>query len=82
MRRTGTPHSSTITSLTSLLTLRTDLPDKLISKARPDTSRILAQLHTHTDNTVQWLHHLLLVYRIKSRTTSRRAPAHCSFARL
>jgi hypothetical protein len=44
----GTPHSSTITSLTSLLTLRTDPLDKLISKARLDTPRILAQLHTHT----------------------------------
>jgi hypothetical protein len=30
---------------------------------------------------VQWLHHLLLIYRIKSRTTSRRASAHCPFAR-
>jgi hypothetical protein len=47
MSRTGTPHSSTITSLTSFLTLRTDPPDKLISKARLDTSRIIAQLHTH-----------------------------------
>jgi hypothetical protein len=71
MNRTGTPHSSTITSLTSLLTLRTDPLDKLISKARLDTSRIIAQLHTHT---VQWLHHLLLNYRTKSRTTTRRAP--------
>jgi hypothetical protein len=44
MSRTGTPHSSTITSLTSLLTLRTDPSDKLISKARLDTSRIIAQL--------------------------------------
>jgi hypothetical protein len=78
MSRTGTPHSSTITSITSLLTPRTDPPDKLISKARLDTSRILAQLHTHS---VQWLHHLLLVYRIKLRKTSRRAPAHCTFAR-
>ena len=78
MSRTGTPYSSTIMSLTSLLTARTDPPDKLISKARLDTSRILAQLHTHT---VQWLHHLLLIYRIKSRTTSRRASAHCPFAR-
>jgi catalase (peroxidase I) len=47
MSRTGTPQSSTITSLTALLTLRTDPPYKLISKARLDTSRILAQLHTH-----------------------------------
>jgi hypothetical protein len=76
MSRTGTVHSSTIVSLTSLLTLRTDLPDKLISKARLDTSRILAQLHTHT---VQWLHLLLLVYRTKSRTTSRRASKKCTF---
>jgi hypothetical protein len=76
---TCTPHSSTIiTGLTSLLTLRTDPPDKLISKARLDTSRIIAHLHTHT---VQWLHHLLLVYRIKSRTTTRRANAHCTYAR-
>jgi hypothetical protein len=78
MSRTGTPHSSTITSLTSLLTARTYHVDKLISKARLDTSRILAQLHTHT---VQWLHHLLLLYRIKSRTTSRRASTHCTFTR-
>jgi hypothetical protein len=78
MSRTGTPHSSTITSLTSLLTARTDPPDKLISKARLDTSRILEQLHTHN---VQWLHHLLLIYRIKSRTTSRRTSARCPLAR-
>jgi hypothetical protein len=78
MSRTGIPHSSTITNLTSLLTLHTDPPDKLISKARLDTSRILAQLHTHI---VQWLHNLLLVYHIKSRTTSRRIPAQCTFAR-
>jgi hypothetical protein len=31
MSRTGTPHTSTITSLTSLLTLRTDLRDKIIT---------------------------------------------------
>jgi hypothetical protein len=55
MSRTGTPHSSTIESLTSLLILRTDPSNKLISKARLDTSRILTQLYTHT---VQWLHHL------------------------
>jgi hypothetical protein len=78
MSRTGTPHSSTITSITSFLTLRTDPPDKLVSKARLDTSRIIAQLHTHI---VQWLHHLLLIYRIKSRTTTRRASAHCTYAR-
>jgi hypothetical protein len=42
MSRTGIAHSSTITSLTSLLTLRTDPPNKLISKARLDTSRIIA----------------------------------------
>jgi hypothetical protein len=46
MSRTGKPHSSTITSLTSLLTLRTGPLDKLISKARLDTSRIIAQLRT------------------------------------
>ena len=72
MSRTGTPHSSTIASLTSLLTLRTDPPDKLVTKARLDTSRILSSLHAHT---VQWLHYLLLVYRTKSRTTTRRASA-------
>jgi hypothetical protein len=44
MSRTGTPRTSTITSLTSLLTLRTDPPDKLISKTRLDTARILAQI--------------------------------------
>jgi hypothetical protein len=78
MSRTGTPHSSTITSLTSLLTLRTDPPDKLISKARLDTTRIIAQLHTHT---VQWLHHLLLIYRTRSRTSLRRASTHGTYAR-
>jgi hypothetical protein len=77
MSRIGTPHSPTITSLTSLLNLRIDPPDKLISKARLGTSRIVAQLHTHT---VQWLHHLLLVYRIKSRTTTRRAKTHYTYA--
>jgi hypothetical protein len=78
MSRTGTPHSSTITSLTSLLIVGTDPPDKLISKARFDTSRIIAQLHTHN---VQWLHHLLLIYRIKSRTTTRCASTPCTYAR-
>jgi hypothetical protein len=34
MSRTVTPHSSTMSSLTSLLTLRTDPLDKLISKTR------------------------------------------------
>jgi hypothetical protein len=48
MSRTGTPHSSTIASLTYVLTLRTDSPDKLISKIRLVTYRILAHLHTHT----------------------------------
>jgi hypothetical protein len=75
---TGTPHSSTITSLTSLLTARTDPPYKLISKARLDTPRILEQLLTHT---VQWLHHLLLIHRTEFRTTYRRASKHCTFAR-
>jgi hypothetical protein len=78
MSRTGTPQSSTFTSLTSHLTLRTDPPDKLISKARLDTSRIIAQLHTHI---VQWLHHLLLTYRIKSRTITARASTQCTYAR-
>jgi hypothetical protein len=71
MSHTGTPHTSTIAKLTTHLTLRTDpLPEKLISKTRLDTSRIIAQLHLHT---VQWLHHLLLIYRIRFRTTTRRA---------
>jgi hypothetical protein len=65
MSRTGTPHTSTISSLTSLLTLRADPPYKLVSKTRLDTTRILAQLHLHI---VQELHHLLLIYRIKYRT--------------
>jgi hypothetical protein len=78
MSRTGTPHTSTMDSLTSLLTLRTDPPDKLISKDRLDTTHILAQLHLHT---VQWLHHLLLIYRIKSRTTTRRPFPSCTYTR-
>jgi hypothetical protein len=69
MTRTGAPHTSTIASPISLLTLRTDPPDKLISKTGLDTERILAQLHLHS---VQWLHHLLPIYRIKSRTITRR----------
>jgi hypothetical protein len=78
MSRTGTPHSSAITSLTSLLTLRSDPLSKLVSKARLGTSRILAQLHTHT---VQWLHQILLMYRIKSCETTRRVSTHCTHAR-
>jgi hypothetical protein len=78
MSRTGTPHTSTMDSLTSLLTLRTDPPDKLISKACLDTARILAQLYLHT---VQWLHHLLLIYRIKSRTTTRRPFPYRTYTR-
>jgi hypothetical protein len=66
---TGTPHTYTIPYLTSLLTLCTDPPDKLISKTRLDASHIKAQLHIHT---IQWLHNILLIYRIKSRTTTRR----------
>jgi hypothetical protein len=50
MSRTGTPHSSTITSLTSLLTLRTDPPDKLISKAR------LYSLHVSHPCTTPYAH--------------------------
>jgi hypothetical protein len=80
MSRAGKPHTSTIASLTSLLTLRTDPLDELISKTRLGSARILAQLSLHT---VQWLHNLLLTYRIKSRTTTRRTfpsrtrtPAH------
>jgi hypothetical protein len=73
MSRIGTPHASTITSLTALLTLRSDPPDKLFSKTRLDTTRILAQLHLHT---ILWLHPLLLVYRIKSRTNTRRTSTH------
>jgi hypothetical protein len=42
MSHTGTPHTSTITSLTSLLILRTDPPDKLISQTRLDNTRILS----------------------------------------
>jgi hypothetical protein len=34
MSHTCTPHTSTITSLTSLLTLRTNPPNKLVSKTR------------------------------------------------
>jgi hypothetical protein len=74
MSRTGTPHTSTIASLTSLPTLRTDPLDKLISTTRLDISRILAQLHL---NTVEWLYHLLDIYRIKFRTaTLRTVPSH------
>jgi hypothetical protein len=64
MGLTGTPHTSTIKGLTSLLTLRANPLEKPISKTRLDTTHILAQLHLHI---VQWLHHLLLIYRIKSR---------------
>jgi hypothetical protein len=76
--RTGTPPTSTIASLTSLLTLRTDPPNKLISKTQLDIPRILAQLHLHI---VQWLHHLLLIYRIKSRPTTRRTFPFCTHTR-
>jgi hypothetical protein len=41
MSRTSTPHTSNITSLTSLLTLRTDLREKIITKTRLNTTRIL-----------------------------------------
>jgi hypothetical protein len=41
MSRTCTPQTSTITRLTSLLTLRTDPHDKVVSKTRLDTTRIL-----------------------------------------
>jgi hypothetical protein len=72
MSRTGTPHASTIANLTSLLTLRTDPPYKLISKTRIDTSRILAQLHLQT---VQWLHHLLLICLASSLARPHDAPS-------
>jgi hypothetical protein len=71
MSRTGTPHSSTITSLTCLLTLRTDPPDKRISKARLDTSRIIAQLHTHI---LQWMHHFLHIHSPRLHTPHVRTP--------
>jgi hypothetical protein len=69
MSRTSTPHTSTITILISLLTLRNEPPDKLISKTRLNTTRILIRLHL---DIVQWLHHLFLIHRIKYRTTTRR----------
>jgi hypothetical protein len=72
MSRTGTLHTSTIISLTALLTLRTDPPDKPISKARLDTTRILSQIHLHT---VEWLRHLF-IYRLKSRTSTHRSSPH------
>jgi hypothetical protein len=78
MSRTGTPHPPPRTCLTSLLTLRTDPPYKLVLKTRLDTTRILSQLHLHI---VQWLHYLLLIYRIKSRTTIRRTSTHCTHTR-
>jgi hypothetical protein len=52
MTRTGTPHTSTIAILTSLITLRRDPTDKIISKARPETTRILSHFHLHI---VKWL---------------------------
>jgi hypothetical protein len=69
MSRTFSPNSSSITSFTSLLTLRNDPPDKLISKTRLELACMLSHPHLHDD---QWLHHLLLIYRLKLRTASRR----------
>jgi hypothetical protein len=40
--RTGTPHIYMIVSRTSLITLRTDPRDKMIAKARLETTRILS----------------------------------------
>jgi hypothetical protein len=72
MSRTCTPHTSTVTNLTSILTLRTDPHDK-VSKTRLDATRILSKLHLQI---VQWLHSLLLIYRIQPRTTTRRTSTH------
>jgi hypothetical protein len=69
LSRRGTLHTFTKISLTSVLTLRTDPPDRLVLKTRIHSTRILSQLHMHN---FQWLYHLLLIYRIKSRTTTRR----------
>jgi hypothetical protein len=57
MTRTCTPHTSTITSLASLLTLRTDPLDKLISKTQVDTTHILAQFRLHTIQSMRHLPH-------------------------
>jgi hypothetical protein len=57
----------------SLLILHTDSLDKLVSKTRLDNTRILSHLHLHS---VQWLYHILLIYRIKSRTTTRRTSTY------
>jgi hypothetical protein len=70
MSRTGTTRTSTITSFTSLLTLRTGHSYKLIYETHLDKRGILSQLHLHT---VQWLRHLILIYHFESRTTSRRS---------
>jgi hypothetical protein len=72
MSRTGTPRTSNITSVTSLLTLRTYYPYKLISETHLHTRGILSHLHLRT---LQWLRHLILIYHFKSRTTSRRSPS-------
>jgi hypothetical protein len=73
--RKGTPHTSTIINLTSLLNLRNNPLDKLVSKTRIDTTRILSHLYLHA---AQWMHHLLLIYRINSRTTTRHSSTNHS----
>jgi hypothetical protein len=66
MSRTGIPHSLTHTNITTLISPRTDPPDKPSNTPTQDTTRIISRLHIHY---VQWLHHLLRIYRIKSFTT-------------
>jgi hypothetical protein len=66
MSRTGTPHSLTHTNITTLINPGTDPLDKPSNTPTRDTTCILSRLHIHT---VQWLHHLLRIYRIKVFTT-------------
>jgi hypothetical protein len=63
MSRTGTSHALTIAIIMSLIFLRTDPPDKVMVKSRIEATRILSQLHLQS---VQWLHHLYLINRLKT----------------
>jgi hypothetical protein len=63
---TGTPHSLTHTSITTLVNPRIDPPHKPSNTPTRDTTRTISRLHIHF---VQWLHHLLRICRITSFTT-------------
>jgi hypothetical protein len=65
MSRKGTTHTLTHTSITLLIIPRIQPYDKPSQTPTPNTTRISSPAYTYI---VQWLHHLLRIYKINSFT--------------